>query len=69
MTSLLLFQIKGNTEKVFTKFVHEGKATLRFSEPPHDICVSKVGNSSTQDSPKIGRIFCDEFESVTKRGI
>ncbi len=32
---------KANIERVFTKFVAEGKATLRFLKPPHDVCVTK----------------------------
>ena len=30
-----------NIEKVFTKFVNEGKATVRFKRPAHDICITK----------------------------
>jgi LRR-repeat protein 1 len=37
-----LFQLKGNIQQCFTKFVNEGKATVRFTEPPHDVCLSKV---------------------------
>lgn len=31
-----------NVEQCFTKFVNEGKATIRFIEPPYDVCLSKV---------------------------
>jgi len=33
---------RGNIERVFTRFVDEGKATLRFVSPPHDLCVSNA---------------------------
>lgn len=33
------YMLKENLEQVFTKFVSEGKSTLRFKEPPHDIFV------------------------------
>lgn len=29
----------GNIEAVFTKFVSEGKFTIRFKMPEHDLCV------------------------------
>lgn len=29
----------GNLEAVFSRFAHEGKATLRFKAPPHDLCI------------------------------
>lgn len=37
-----MLQLKDNIEKFFTKFVGEGKATLRLKEPAVDICLSKV---------------------------
>lgn len=36
------FQLKGNIQQFFAKFLQEGKATVRLGEPPHDICLSKV---------------------------
>ncbi|XP_066980990.1 leucine-rich repeat protein 1-like [Macrobrachium rosenbergii] len=33
------YKVAGNIEGVFTKFVAEGKFTIRFKEPPHDLCV------------------------------
>ena len=36
------FQLKENIQQYFTRFVGEGKATLRLVEPPYDICLSKV---------------------------
>ena len=30
-----------NVERVFTKFVHEGKATVRLKDPQHDVCITK----------------------------
>ncbi|XP_006872382.1 PREDICTED: leucine-rich repeat protein 1 isoform X2 [Chrysochloris asiatica] len=35
------YELKENIEQVFTKFVDEGKATVRLKEPPVDICLSK----------------------------
>ena len=31
-----------NVEKVFERFVDEGKATIRFREPTHDLCLKKA---------------------------
>lgn len=31
--------MKKNIEQVFTRFVNEGKATIRFKQPPHDVCI------------------------------
>ncbi|XP_054581383.1 leucine-rich repeat protein 1 isoform X5 [Eptesicus fuscus] len=35
------YELKGNIEQFFTKFVDEGKATVRLKEPAVDICLSK----------------------------
>lgn len=39
---VFVLQLKDNIEKFFTKFVEEGKATVRLKEPAVDICLSKV---------------------------
>ncbi|XP_019517933.1 PREDICTED: leucine-rich repeat protein 1 isoform X1 [Hipposideros armiger] len=39
-------QLKENIEQFFTKFVDEGKATVRLKTPPVDICLSKANSSS-----------------------
>ncbi|XP_019688539.1 leucine-rich repeat protein 1 isoform X1 [Felis catus] len=39
-------QLKENIEQFFTKFMDEGKATVRLKEPPVDICLSKANSSS-----------------------
>ena len=31
-----------NVEKIFDRFINEGKATVRFNEPPHDLCIKKT---------------------------
>lgn len=31
--------MKNNIEQIFTRFVEEGKATIRFKNPPHDISI------------------------------
>uniref|UniRef100_A0A8C2T2M1 PIF1/LRR1 pleckstrin homology domain-containing protein n=1 Tax=Coturnix japonica TaxID=93934 RepID=A0A8C2T2M1_COTJA len=36
------YQVKDNVERFFTRFVEEGKATVRLKEPPVDVCLSKV---------------------------
>ncbi|XP_052041718.1 leucine-rich repeat protein 1 isoform X2 [Apodemus sylvaticus] len=43
------YKLKENIEQFFTKFVDEGKATVRLKEPPVDICLSKAnpGNLKT----------------------
>lgn len=33
------YKVKLNVNKVFTKFVNEGKATISFKEPPHDLLI------------------------------
>ncbi|XP_075387648.1 leucine-rich repeat protein 1 isoform X2 [Tenrec ecaudatus] len=35
------YELKENIEQFFTKFVDEGKATVRLKEPLVDICISK----------------------------
>uniref|UniRef100_A0A8C6IAE2 Leucine-rich repeat protein 1 n=1 Tax=Mus spicilegus TaxID=10103 RepID=A0A8C6IAE2_MUSSI len=43
------YKLRENIEQLFTKFVDEGKATVRLKEPPVDICLSKAnpGNLKT----------------------
>ncbi|XP_041070872.1 leucine-rich repeat protein 1 isoform X3 [Carcharodon carcharias] len=36
------YKLKENIEQFFTKFVEEGKATIRLKEPAVDVCLSKV---------------------------
>ncbi|XP_043275954.1 leucine-rich repeat protein 1 [Venturia canescens] len=33
------YKIDDNIEKIFTKFVNDGKATIRLKEPPHDLII------------------------------
>ncbi|XP_016016438.2 leucine-rich repeat protein 1 isoform X2 [Rousettus aegyptiacus] len=40
------YELKENIDQFFTKFVDEGKATVRLKEPPVDICLSKANSSS-----------------------
>ncbi|XP_003471969.3 leucine-rich repeat protein 1 isoform X2 [Cavia porcellus] len=40
------YELKENIEQFFTKFVDEGKATIRLKEPPVDICLSKADPGS-----------------------
>ena len=42
---LLPHQIKNNVQKIFSKFVGDGKATVKFKEPAHDLVISKVSVS------------------------
>ena len=37
-----LRQVQGNVTKLFSKFISEGKLTIRFKEPAHDVVISKV---------------------------
>ena len=41
---IFIFQIRNNICKVFSKFIQEGKATIKFKEPAHDLSISKVLN-------------------------
>ncbi|XP_008828090.1 leucine-rich repeat protein 1 isoform X1 [Nannospalax galili] len=40
------YELRENIEHLFTKFVDEGKATVRLKEPPVDICLSKANSGS-----------------------
>lgn len=33
------YNLKNNIEKVFARYVNEGKSTIQFKQPPHDICI------------------------------
>uniref|UniRef100_A0A669PWH1 Leucine rich repeat protein 1 n=1 Tax=Phasianus colchicus TaxID=9054 RepID=A0A669PWH1_PHACC len=35
------YQVQDNVERFFTRFVEEGKATVRLKEPAVDVCLSK----------------------------
>ena len=36
------YKVRDNIIQVFSKFVGEGKATIKFKEPAHDLCISKA---------------------------
>ena len=38
-------QVTGNLQQIFAKFWSQGKATIQFKDPAHQLCISKVGNS------------------------
>ena len=35
-------QVKNNIVRVFSKFIEQGKITIKFKDPSHDLCISKV---------------------------
>ncbi|NXY82449.1 LLR1 protein, partial [Alcedo cyanopectus] len=39
------YKVRENVERFFTRFVEEGKATVRLREPPVDVCLSKANAS------------------------
>ena len=43
--------MRGNIIHIFSKFVAEGKATIKFKEPAHDLSISKVGRSALVAEP------------------
>ena len=34
------YRVTNNTEQIFGKFVNQGKLTVRFRQPPHDLCLN-----------------------------
>lgn len=34
------YRVTNNIEQIFSKFVSQGKLTLRLKQPPHDLCLS-----------------------------
>ncbi|KAM5235855.1 leucine-rich repeat protein 1 [Ctenodactylus gundi] len=40
------YELKGNVERFFTRFVDDGKATVRLKDPPVDVCLSKANSSN-----------------------
>ncbi|XP_072485581.1 leucine-rich repeat protein 1 isoform X5 [Notamacropus eugenii] len=44
------YKLKENIEQFFTKFVEEGKATVRLKEPAVDVCLSKNSLCSSYHS-------------------
>ncbi|XP_003792216.1 leucine-rich repeat protein 1 isoform X1 [Otolemur garnettii] len=56
------YKLTENIEQLFTKFVDEGKATVRLKEPPVDICLSKANSSSLKgflSAVKLAHRGCD----------
>lgn len=47
-------QVQENIERFFTRFVEEGKATVRLREPAVDVCLSKVGAGPAAAGPGHG---------------
>lgn len=50
------YKVSVNVNKVFDRFVHEGKATISFKEPPHDLLIQcdKIQLSAFINALKIG---------------
>ncbi|CAB3995704.1 Leucine-rich repeat 1 [Paramuricea clavata] len=53
------YKIHGNIANIFGKFVREGKATIRFKQPTHELCLSKA------DPPSLYK-FLTTLKSSTK---
>lgn len=34
------YKVTGNVEQIFSRFVSQGKLTIRFKQPQHDLCLS-----------------------------
>lgn len=54
------YKVNLNVAKVFTKFLHEGKATISFREPPHDLLIQcdKIRLLAFMSSLRLG--LCDD---------
>lgn len=54
------YKVKLNVTKVFTKFLHDGKATISFKEPPHDLLIQcdKIRLLAFMSSLRMG--LCDD---------
>ncbi|XP_033634116.1 leucine-rich repeat protein 1-like [Asterias rubens] len=52
------YKLKGNMEQVFTRFVQEGKATLRLKEPEQDICISKADPLQLKNFLSVLKLGC-----------
>ncbi|XP_042611553.1 LOW QUALITY PROTEIN: leucine-rich repeat protein 1-like [Cyprinus carpio] len=50
------YKLQQNIEKFFTRFVEEGKATVRLKEPAIDICLSKADISSLKSFLSAARL-------------
>lgn len=56
--SLLFYKVKRNVVKVFSKFVEQGKATIKFREPAHDLAISKVSIHATRSAAECAVLIC-----------
>ncbi|KAK3796143.1 hypothetical protein RRG08_018144 [Elysia crispata] len=56
------YLIRNNVEQIFSKFAHEGKATLRIKSPPDDIALSKADPGQLSSFLKIVRMVADGRE-------
>ncbi|KAK6632722.1 hypothetical protein RUM43_013492 [Polyplax serrata] len=58
------YKVRGNIEKTFGQFKHEGKSTIRFTEPPHDLLISadkiQLGNFMVF----LKKVWSNEVKSV-----
>ncbi|XP_004638829.1 leucine-rich repeat protein 1 isoform X2 [Octodon degus] len=62
------YELKENIEQFFTRFVDEGKATVRLKEPPVDICLSKANSSSLKSllsAMRLAHRGCDVNASLS----
>jgi len=55
-TAGIKYKVKANVEQIFEKFVTEGRATIRFKDPPHNILISKADSIQLKSFLKIIRL-------------
>ena len=68
------YKITKNIEQIFSKFLSQGKLTIRFIKPPHDLCLSgdikqleKVLNVVKGDSKPIKGTLCPLLVNSTNK--
>uniref|UniRef100_A0A8C3RCZ0 Leucine rich repeat protein 1 n=1 Tax=Cyanoderma ruficeps TaxID=181631 RepID=A0A8C3RCZ0_9PASS len=49
------YKVQQNVERLFTRFVEDGKATVRLREPAVDLCLSKKSFLTLKDEEKRGK--------------
>lgn len=59
------YKVKENVCKVFSKFVDEGKATVRFKEPAHQLAISKADPTQLKELLKVLKMSPSQHQSVS----
>jgi len=63
------YVIRKNLKQIFGKFVKDGKATVRFNQPPHDLAFSKADPGNLQSLLRVIKLVAEGKELPNQQAL